>query len=94
MRAEWAEMIRAAGWTWRSPEIGRKLHAIARRVGYAEVAVQVLTMPDTGGCLLGMIETVTGCARDGEALDPAWNDTVLRTVESGIAERTCLAVAP
>src|SRR5262249_15080096 len=35
----------------------RKLYGIARRAGFAEVALQVLTKPDTDGPLLGMIQT-------------------------------------
>jgi hypothetical protein len=66
----------------------------ARRAGFAEVALRVLTKPDTDGRLLGMIRTVIGYARKSGTLDPARIDTVLRTVERGLAEGSYLAVPP
>lgn len=92
--ADWAEIIQAAGWAWRTPEIGRKLHGVARQAGFTDIAVQVLTRPDVDGRLLGMIKTVTSYARQGSALDPARIDAVLRTIERALDEGTYLAVAP
>jgi ubiquinone/menaquinone biosynthesis C-methylase UbiE len=89
-----AAIIRAASWAWRTPEMGRKLHGAARRAGFDEVAVRVLTKPDTEGRLLGMIRTVAGYARESGKLDPARIDAVLATVEQGLAEGSYLAVAP
>jgi hypothetical protein len=92
--AEWAAVIGAASWAWHTPEIGRKLFGVARRAGFAEVAVRVLTKPDTDGRLLGMIRTVIGYARKSGTLDPARIDAVLQTVERSLAEGTYLAVSP
>jgi ubiquinone/menaquinone biosynthesis C-methylase UbiE len=92
--AEWAAVIRAASWAWRTPEVGRKLYGAARRAGFAEVEIRVLTKPDSDGRLLGMIKTVIGYARQGGSLDPARIDRVMQTVERGLADGTYLAVAP
>jgi ubiquinone/menaquinone biosynthesis C-methylase UbiE len=92
--AEWAALVRAASWAWRTPEIGRKLYGIARRAGFAEVVIQVMTRPDTDGRLLNMIETVAGYARERGAMEPARIDAILKTVHRALAEKTYLAVTP
>ena len=92
--AEWRALVGAASWAFRMPEIGRKLYEIARRVGFAKVATQVLTKPDAEGRLLGMIRTVADYARDSGTLDPKRIDAMLQTVERGLSEGTYLAVAP
>jgi ubiquinone/menaquinone biosynthesis C-methylase UbiE len=94
LAAEWRALVAAASWAWRMPEIGRQLYGIARRAGFSQVAIQVLTKPDTEGRLLGMIETVAGYARESGALDTARIDAMLATLKRGLADRTYLAVAP
>ena len=54
----------------------------------------MLTKPDVDGRLLGMIKTVAGYARESGALDPTRIDSMLETVERGLAEGTYLAVTP
>ena len=71
LAAEWRALVAAASWAWRTPEIGRKLYGIARRARFSNVALQVLTKPDTEGRLLGMIETVADYARESHELDNA-----------------------
>jgi len=92
--AEWRALVEAASWAWRMPEIGRKLHGIARRAGFSNVTIQVLTRPDTDGRLLGMIRTVADYARDGGRLDPDRIDAIVQAAENAIGEGTYLAVAP
>ncbi len=92
--AEWRALVDAASWAWRMPEIGRKLHGIARRAGFSKVVIQVLTKPDAEGRLLGMIRTVADYARDSGTLDPERIDAMLEAVERGLSEGTYLAVAP
>jgi SAM-dependent methyltransferase len=92
--AEWRAFVEAAGGAWRTPEIGRKLYGLARRAGFSDIAVQVVTRPDSEGRLLGMIRTVADYARDGGRLDAARIDAILQTVERGLADGTYLAVAP
>jgi ubiquinone/menaquinone biosynthesis C-methylase UbiE len=94
LAAEWRALVDAARWAFRTPEIGRKLHGIARRAGFSKVAIQVLTKPDAEGRLLGMIRTVADYARDSGTLDPQRIDAMLQTVERGLSEGTYLAVAP
>ena len=91
---EWRTLVKAAGWAWRDPEIGRKLYGVARRAGFSTVAVQVLTKPDIDGRLLGMIQTVAGYARDSATLDPERIDAILASVERGLGEKRYLAVSP
>ena len=67
---------------------------MARRAGFEEVSIQVLTTPDTTGRLDGMIQTVAGYARQSGAMEPAEIDTILRTVARARADGTYLAVSP
>src|SRR5262245_30374741 len=92
--AEWTTLVDAASWAFCDQQIGRKLHGIARRANFSEVAVRVVTRPDTDGRLLGMIRTIADYARDGGSLDTNRIDALLKTVERGIREGTYLAVAP
>jgi ubiquinone/menaquinone biosynthesis C-methylase UbiE len=90
---DWRALVDAASPAWRTPEIGRKLHGLARRAGFQQVAVQVLTRPDTEGRLMDMIRTVADYARDG-GMDPARIDAMLATLDRACADGTYLAVAP
>lgn len=92
--AVWQALIEAASWAWPQPDIGRRLHAIARQAGFDEVSVQVLTQPDTEGRLRGMIETVTGYALEGGKLPAQRIEAVRQTVDRAMAEGTYLAVVP
>ena len=91
---EWTELMSAASWAWRWPEIGRNLYGIARRAGFDDVALEVLVTPDMDGRFLGMIRNIAGYARESGSLDGQRIDAILRTVERGLAEQTYLAVAP
>jgi hypothetical protein len=91
---DWRALVDAAQWAWRTPDIGRKLHGIARRAGFSQVAVQVLTRPDTEGRLMDMIQTVAQYAREGGAMDRHRADMMLERMDRGLAEGTYLAVAP
>jgi SAM-dependent methyltransferase len=92
--AEWAAMVEAAIWAWPLPDIGRKLHGIARRAGFSKVSLQVLTKPDTEGRLLGMIQTVADCARERGGLDGKRIDAALQRLRQALGEGTYLAIAP
>lgn len=91
---EWRAIIEAARWAWPHPEIGRRLYGIARRAGFDDVSLQVLTSPDTEGRLLGMIRTVAGYAEESGTLEPERIVSMLQTVEAAIADGRYLAVAP
>jgi len=92
--AEWRQLIEAASWAWRWPEIGRRLCGLARGSGFAEVSVQVVTKPDTEGRLNGMIQTVADYARKSGALAPTRVDAILETVKRAMTDGTYLAIAP
>ncbi|NIR28763.1 MAG: methyltransferase domain-containing protein [Gammaproteobacteria bacterium] len=92
--AEWREVIRAASWAWRRPEIGRKLYGIARRAGFAEVSLQVVTIPDTNGRLRGMIQSVVAYARQSGKLDGEKLDAMLERVNRAMEEGSYLAISP
>jgi hypothetical protein len=91
---EWQAIVEAARWAWRLPEIGRRLYGIARRAGFSQVKLQVLTKPDTDGRLLGMIKTVAGYARESGTLSTTRIDAMLKTVERSLDEGTFLAITP
>lgn len=91
---EWKALIEAASWAWPRPEIGRGLYGIARKAGFDDVSVQVLTRPDTEGRLIGMIQTVADYARESRELEPERIDAVLQLIKRAIADRTYLAIAP
>lgn len=92
--AEWTAVLEAASWAFPTPDIGRRLYGIARGAGFGNVALQVLTKPDTEGRLLGMIHTVAEYARESGRLDAKRIDAVVQTVERGLAERSYLAITP
>lgn len=94
LAGEWRALVAAASWAWPTPEIGRNLYGIARRAGFSQVEVRVLTKPDAVGRLLGMIRTVASYAREGGEMDAARIDAILRTVEHSLAEGTYLAITP
>jgi ubiquinone/menaquinone biosynthesis C-methylase UbiE len=92
--ADWRALIEAASWAWPRPQIGRELHGLARRAGFREVSIQVLTSPDATGRLTGMIKTVADYARSSNAIAPERIDDILQRVEDGLAEGTYLAIVP
>lgn len=91
--AEWNAFVLAASHACRLPDIGRKLYGIARRAGFANVAVDVVARPDKTGRLLPLIRSMADYARTG-SLSPARIDAVLDAVEVALREGTYLAVAP
>jgi ubiquinone/menaquinone biosynthesis C-methylase UbiE len=94
LEAEWRALVAAASWAWRTPEMGRKLYGIARRAGFSQVVIQVLTKPDTEGRLLDMIRTVADYARKSGALDSERIDAMLEKAERGVIDGTYIAVTP
>jgi ubiquinone/menaquinone biosynthesis C-methylase UbiE len=91
---EWRDLVRAAAWAWRTPEIGRQLYGIACRAGFSTVSLEVVTKPDTDGRLLGMIQTVADYARESGEMEGARIDALLQAVQRGLEDKTYLAVAP
>ena len=91
---EWRAVIEAAIWAWPHPEIGRQLYGYARRAGFKEVAVQVMTSPDTTGRLNGMIQTVAAYAKDSGEIEADRVDAVLEIISQAQADGTYLAISP
>ncbi len=91
---EWRALIEAASWAWPRPEIGRGLYGFARRAGFKNVAVQVLTSPDIEGRLDGMIQTVAGYARESGAMELFRIEAILETVKRAKTEGSYLAISP
>lgn len=92
--AQWRALIEAARGALPRPEIGRALYGLARTAGFQDIAVEVITRPDTTGRLMGMIETAAEYATTGGAIDPARVEAILAQVRAAQADGTYLAVAP
>jgi ubiquinone/menaquinone biosynthesis C-methylase UbiE len=92
--SEWRLLVAAASWAWRTPEIGRKLYAIARSAGFSQVVVTVQAKPDTDGRLLNMVRTVADYARKSGAVNRDRVDALLEKLDRGLADGTYLVVAP
>ncbi len=90
---EWNDLIDAAGWAWHQPTIGRRLHGLARRAGFAASEVRVLAAADTEGRLLGMIRTIAEYAREG-GMNHERVAEIIAALESGLADGSYLAVSP
>lgn len=69
-------------------------HNFARRSGFTEVSLNVVTIPDTEGRLNGMIKSVTDYARRSGTLDPERIDAVLETVSRAMDDGSYLAISP
>lgn len=91
---EWRALIEAASWAWARPEMGRALHGCARRAGFSEIEIRVLTRADTDGRLMGMIRTVAGYARQCGAMAPERIAAILTQVDQALAAETYLAISP
>jgi hypothetical protein len=91
---EWRLLVAAAGWCWRTPDIGRRLYGIVRGAGFSRIKLEVLTRPDMEGRLLGMIRTVAGYARESGRLEQGRIDAALDSVDRSLADGTFLAIAP
>jgi SAM-dependent methyltransferase len=92
--SEWKALVDAARHACRTPDIGRKLHAILVRVGFSQVNLQVIARPDIDGRLLPMIRNMAGYARESGRMAAAQIDNILSTVDEALADRTYLALAP
>jgi ubiquinone/menaquinone biosynthesis C-methylase UbiE len=91
---EWQALVAAASHAFRTPLVGRKLPGLARRSGFAGVALKVIANPDSGGRLLGMVRNLAGYAREGGRLDPARIDAVLEIAETAARNGDFLALTP
>jgi SAM-dependent methyltransferase len=94
LASDWRTLVTAASWAWRTPEIGRKLYGIARCAGFTQVAIQVLTKPDTEGRLMDMVRTVADYARKSGCLNSERIDAMLEKLDRGLTDGTYLIVAP
>jgi ubiquinone/menaquinone biosynthesis C-methylase UbiE len=94
LASDWRALVAAASWAWRTPEIGRRLYGIVRRVGFSQVAITVLTKPDTEGRLLDMVRTVADYALKSGALNSERINAMLEKLDRGLTDGTYLVVAP
>jgi len=90
---DWRRVMQAAA-AWPHPTIGRQLHAQARRAGFQDIAVEVLTQPDLDGRLMGVIQNILKYAQTAETLEPEVLDRVTCTIDAALSDRTYLAIAP
>jgi SAM-dependent methyltransferase len=91
---DWRALVEAASWAWPHPEIGRGLYGFARKAGFEQIAMQVLTSPDMDGRLGDMIRTVAGYAKQSGAMTAARVDMLLATVHRAMEAGRYLAISP
>src|SRR5262245_57164767 len=65
-----------------------------RRAGFSQVAITVLTKPDTEGRLLDMVRTVADYALKSGALNSERINAMLEKLDRGLTNGTYLVVAP
>ena len=75
---DWRIVLDSALHAFRTPEIGRKMHGLALKAGYGDVAVQVIAKPETTSRMLNFIMNMAGYAREGGMQD---EETVQRVVD-------------
>jgi ubiquinone/menaquinone biosynthesis C-methylase UbiE len=92
--ADWSALVTAASRACRTPDIGRKLHALLRRAGFTAIDVQLVTRPDTEGRLLPMIRTIADYARSSGRIGDAKIEEILLCIEQARADGTYLFLAP
>ncbi|MDD9913615.1 MAG: methyltransferase domain-containing protein, partial [Rhodospirillaceae bacterium] len=92
--SEWTAIVDAASHACRTPNIGRKLHGHFVRAGFTDVAVQLITRPDTEGRLLGMVKNMVGYARASGKLSDDFIEKTAASIDAAVAAKTYLALAP
>ena len=92
--ADWSALVAAASRASRTPDIGRKLYGMLRRVGFSSIDVQLLTRPDTEGRLLPMISSLADYARASGGMDAAEIDRILSGIEAARLAGSYLFLAP
>jgi ubiquinone/menaquinone biosynthesis C-methylase UbiE len=92
--ADWSALVTAASRACRTPDIGRKLHALLRRAGFSAIDVQLITRPDTEGRLLPMIKTIADYARGSGEIGDAEIDKILFGIEQAREAGSYLFLAP
>jgi ubiquinone/menaquinone biosynthesis C-methylase UbiE len=88
------ELFAAARHAYRTPTIGRQLHALFRRAGFRDVAVQVLANADTRGHMAPVVRNMVQYARASGKLAPAVLDGIVADVERAIAAGEFLLLLP
>jgi ubiquinone/menaquinone biosynthesis C-methylase UbiE len=91
---DWAALVNAASYACRTPDIGRKLYGLMRRAGFSEIAVKVVTRPDTDGRLLPMIENMAEYARGSGKINHADTEKILSAIEQAVSDGSYLGLAP
>jgi ubiquinone/menaquinone biosynthesis C-methylase UbiE len=91
---DWAALVNAASHACRTPDIGRKLYGLMRRAGFSDIAVQVMTRPDTDGRLLPMIKNMAEYARGSSNINHADIEKILSNIEQAVSDGSYLGLAP
>src|SRR5262249_44719452 len=91
---DWKAFIRSASCAFRTPVAGRQLYGYARAAGFTDVAVSVVSRPDTSGRLLPMLRSLCAYARQSGTLDDHKIDAVLRRCEEAARSQKLLILSP
>jgi ubiquinone/menaquinone biosynthesis C-methylase UbiE len=91
---DWMALVEAASYACRTPDIGRKLYSMLVHAGFRDIQLQVIARPDIDGRLLPMIRNMAAYARGSGQMAEHEVDEILGLIESGLAQRTYMALAP
>ena len=90
----WRRFIKAASHACRHADMGRKLHGVFKRAGFASVDVQIVAEPDVDGRLVGMIRNLAKYALASGLIDEETTTRVVREVETALSTGDYFAVSP
>lgn len=90
----WRRFMQAAGHAFSTPQIGRRLYALAREAGFAEVVPRIVARPDLDGRLMNVVQNMAGYVCEGGTLPEVEIAAVLAQAETAREEGRFFAVNP
>lgn len=91
---QWRAFLTAGIHAYRNPIIGRQMYGIARKAGFSNIEVRVVTIPDTKGRYANVVQNIAAYAREAGTMDEAEIQSVLRIVEDALKDGSYLAINP
>lgn len=91
---DWRHVLDAGIHAFRTPAIGRKMYGMALGAGFTEVAVEVVSVPDSTGRMLSFIINTAGYAREGGRHDEEVVSRVVEVASKAVEDGTFFALNP